>query len=54
MDLSAIIKMLKDFETFGKNIVGLLRFFPEFLGQIADLASGEKATGLEKPAAEAK
>ena len=49
MDLSAIIKMLKDFETFGKNIVGLFRFFPDFLLKLTEL--GDKATSLEKPEA---
>lgn len=44
MDLSAIISALKDFETFGKNIVGLFRFVPDFLLKLTEL--NEKATGL--------
>lgn len=42
MDLSAIISLLKDFETFGKNIVDLFRWIPKFIVQLSELGGKDR------------
>lgn len=45
-DLSNIIDMLKDFKTFGKNIVELFRGIPDLFIDLGSL--GDKETGFDK------